>query len=89
MSKEEILQQIKTQQSIIKSASKKIEDLLYDLDHVDAESWDWITVKQGAEMLRVTPNVIYKKIDTGLLSVKYVGAKKLIKKSEIEAVNDV
>jgi len=40
-------------------------------------------------MLRVTPNVIYKKIDTGLLSVKYVGAKKLIKKSEIEAVNDV
>lgn len=89
MSKEEILREIKTQQSIIKTASKKLESLLYDLDHVPMENWDWITVKQGSELLRCSTSVIYRKIDTGDLSVKYIGSKKLIKKSEVEAMNDV
>lgn len=85
---EEIINEIKKQDALIFSAMKERERLMEKLESADSDNYDWLSVKRAADIMQVSVCAIYKKIDTGLLTAKHIGAKKFVKKSEVFAMND-
>lgn len=82
------IQEIKRQQSIIDNANAKIRELTESLAKGTSEDFDWITVKEGARILKCSMPLIYQKINEGKLSVKHINSRKYVKLSELKSIDD-
>lgn len=85
---EEIIRGIERQREIILRALREQDRLVESLRNADREAYDWMSVKAAADMLDVSPCVIYARINSRRLTVKHIGAKKFVKKSEVTAIDD-
>ena len=84
--KDEIVSDINCLIKQISSRMLEVESLLEELSK--APKSDWISVKHAAEMLDVSPSLLYRKVDAGLLTCKHVGSRKLLNIKELLTVND-
>lgn len=85
---EEIIRKIDEQRTVILKALNEQNELVGMLRSADAEEYDWISVRKASDILGVSANVIYNKINSGALTVKHIESKKFVRKSEILEIDD-
>lgn len=67
----------------IKESTQKIKELNKQLKLYGTEDYDWISVREGAKLIDVTIQAIYKMIKDNKLKKKEFGSRIFIKKSEL------
>ena len=86
--KELILEDIRDCQNTIDCENKKISVYLQELKSMTDEEWDWVSVKRGAEILDISIQILYRKINAGLIPTRHIGSKTYIQVSELKKIDD-
>lgn len=86
--REEILKDIRDSQNVIDCENKKISHFLQELKSLSEDEWDWVSVKKGAEILDISIQILYRKINAGLLTTRHIGSKTYIQVSELKKIDD-
>ena len=88
MPAETIIAELESKIDAMAQTYTEIGELVTALKDAGKEEWDWISVKKASELLDVSVNAIYAKINSGKLTTRHVGAKTFVKQSEVMAIND-
>lgn len=49
---------------------------------------DWVSVRCAADFMGVSYPMVYRMIDSGRLKCRHIGAKKFVRMSEVEKIDD-
>ena len=86
---EQIIEQMEKQEEIILQATKEKKKLIEQLKNADSESYDWVSVAEGAKIIKVSLASVYRFINIGKLKkIKHIGSKIFLSKSELMAIDD-
>ena len=72
----------------MKKTSENLNKIADKIKIMNDDDWDWVSVRKGAELLYVSPQILYKKINEGKLEVRHIGNKKLIRLSQLKKIDD-
>ena len=84
--KQKLIKEIQKKTREVENQLVEIQKLTKELLAVDDREY-W-TVKECADFLGCSNNLIYKKVNAGELEVKRINAKILVKRKQIEEIND-
>lgn len=86
---EQIIEKMEEQEKIILQAIRENRKLLDDLKNTDSENYDWVSVAEGAKLIKVSLATVYRFVNTGKIQkIKHIGAKIFVSKSELMAIDD-
>jgi len=86
---EQIIEKMEEHENIIFRAMKEMQKLLEELKNADAEKYDWVSVAEGARILKVSLATVYRFINIGKIQkIKHIGAKIFLSKNELMAIDD-
>ena len=95
MTVEEIIESMRALDSEERSLAKRAGEiserraqLIAELEGAGKGDWDWVSVRYASNLTGIPQSSIYCRINGGKLSVRHLGAKKLIRLSEVKAIDD-
>lgn len=83
-----LLDELDRQNKAIKDATVERERTIRSLRDALLSDNDWISVRRAAERVDISQSKIYERINDGRLSVRHIGAKKFVRRSEVDAIDD-
>ena len=88
MEAEVLISNIRKKLSEIDTNRTQVEQMLNELSHLPAEEWDWISVAHASKETGISVSTLYNKINNGSLECKKIESKRLVRMSDIMAIND-
>lgn len=85
---ETLIDDYNKEKQVIIGAMKRQSEIIEKIKSAGTEDYDWISVKEAAQLVHMSEPKIYARANSGKLSTKYWDSKMFVRKSEVMAVND-
>lgn len=72
-----------------KELSQTLARLSKELENLDKENWEWVTVRKASEVTGLSQAYLYNRINQGKLETRRVSAKIFVNLEELRRINDV
>ena len=89
MTAEEMVKELAKLQKDEADIHRRREEIIEALRNAGKDEWDWMSVSAAASMIGKSVNTVYRLVNSGKLETKYIGSCMNVRKSELEALNDI